>query len=257
MSQDRGFLLGDGLFETILAEDGRLAHFEAHAARMARGCGVLGLPAPDAESLRIAAVQALAAAQLARARAAVRLTWTAGSGGRGLDRPEPLVPALFAAAAASPKPSGPASLALTSVRRNPSSPTARLKTLAYLDNVAARREALAAGADEALMLNVAGKVACAAAANVFWILEGRVFTPALDCGVLDGIMRAEVIRRAEGLGIEVVETHAELDALVAAEAVFITNSLIGVRPIRGFGETIYRPHPLVTELSKVEAGRGG
>src|SRR5439155_14871115 len=104
-TDDRGLLLGDGLFETILATGGRLILLEAHLARMARGCESLGLPAFDldeADRLCRTALQ-----RVGDQRVAVRLSLTAGSGGRGLDRATPPTPRLFATAAPSPKPTGP------------------------------------------------------------------------------------------------------------------------------------------------------
>ena len=227
---DRGLTLGDGLFETLLAVDGALQHAPEHLARMTAGCAVLGLPPPDPAAALGLMTFALADAGLSGGRAAVRLTLTAGPGGRGLDRPPALVPRLFATAAPSPLPQAPARLALSGVRRNEGSPASRLKSLAYLDNVLARREALAAGADEAVMLNGAGVLACAAAANLFWLREGRLYTPALDCGALAGIARARVLAAAARRGIEVVETHEGPEALASAEGVFLTNSLTGARP---------------------------
>ena len=101
---DRGFLLGDGLFETLLVLAGRPLFLDAHLSRLARGCGALGLPAPDEPVVRRALDQALAGAGLTDVRAAVRLTWTAGSGGRGLDRPASPQPRLVVTAAPAPPP---------------------------------------------------------------------------------------------------------------------------------------------------------
>lgn len=253
---DRGLLLGDGLFETLLSQDGRLIAFHAHAERLIAGCAVLGLPAPAIPRLRAASEAALARAGLQTGRAAVRLTWTAGSGGRGLDRPAEPIPRLLASAAPSPAPTGPARVALSAVRRNAASPTSRLKSLAYLDNVLARREAQAAGADEALMQNTDGRLACAAAANLFWIDQGRLFTPALDCGVLAGIQRGTVLAAARRLGVETVETHAGPAALDQAQALFLTNSLIGVRPVSALGGRALADHPLVGRLAEASATGG-
>lgn len=225
---DRGLLLGDGLFETVLWTRGRLVLFEAHAARMRRGCDVLGLPAPDMADLERAAEAAISEAGLAEARAAVRLTWTAGSGGRGLDRPEPMTPRLIATAAPAPLRREPFRLATAHTRRNEGSSTSRLKTLSYLDNVLARAEARQAGADEAVMLNNRGEVACAGAANLFWIEAGVLFTPALDCGVLGGVMRAAVLSAAAAMALPAREAKAGPQALLGADGVFLTNSLIGV-----------------------------
>ena len=228
---DRGFTLGDGLFETVLAEDGRLAHLDAHLDRMAAGCAVLGLPAPDRARAETAMREALARAGLTPARAAARLTWSAGPGGRGLDRPETLSPVLVATAAPAAKPEGPARLVTSALRRNDRSPAAGLKTLGYVDNVLARREARAAGADEALMLNTRGQLACAAAANLFWVAGDRLITPALDCGVLPGIVRGRVIAAARARGIAVEEAAAGPEILASADAIFLTNSLIGLRAV--------------------------
>jgi branched-subunit amino acid aminotransferase/4-amino-4-deoxychorismate lyase len=247
---DRGFLLGDGLFETILAVSGRLAFFAEHLARLGRGCAVLGLPPPDEGFARQAAEAAVQAAGLGAARAAVRLTWTAGSGGRGLDRPLLLEPRLFAAAAAAPVPAEPARLVVAATRRDPLSPTSRLKTLAYLDNVLARREAAARRADEAVMLNVRGEVACAAAANLFWVRDEVLYTPALDCGVLDGITRAQVLNLAARMGVRTAEARAPVADLAAAEAIFLTNSLTGVRAAGWFGDRVLPPHPLASALGR-------
>jgi len=247
-ADDRGFLLGDGLFETLLWEGGALDAFEAHAARLASGCAALGLPAPSVDSLEEAAVAAVVDAGLGRARAAVRLTWTAGPGGRGLDRPKSPAPALIAMAAASPKPTMPAHLMISRVRRNEGSPASRLKTLAYLDNVLARREANAAGADEAVMLNNRGEIACAAAANVFWFQGDALLTPALECGALNGIMRARVIARANALDIPVDEVRETPDALRRASGIFLTNSLIGLRQVAALDGIDTADNPSIARL---------
>jgi len=245
---DRGLLLGDGLFETVLAMDGELVDLAAHLDRMTAGCMALRLPALDMALAERLMREALA--EVAAPRAAVRLTLTAGSGGRGLDRPAAPDLRLFAAASASPRPLAPVKVIVSGVRRNEGSPASRLKTLSYLDNVLARAEATERGADEALMLNSRGELAGGAAANLFWVQEGRLFTPALECGVLAGTMRARVLRAAARLGVEVVEVRAPAEALASAEAVFLTNSLIGVREVWAVDEVVLEPSGLVERLAK-------
>ncbi|WP_309645212.1 aminotransferase class IV [Phenylobacterium sp.] len=248
---DRGLLLGDGLFETLLAKDGALVDLAAHLDRLEAGCATLGLPPPDrAEAERL---MRRAVADLAAPRMAVRLTLTAGSGGRGLDRPGAPVARLLATASVSMLAEGPARLALSGVRRNEGSPASRLKTLAYLDNVLARQEARARGADEAVMLNNRGEVASAAAANLFWLRDGRLFTPALACGVLAGVMRARVLSASAALGVEVEEVAASPEELSGAAAVFLTNSLIGVRPVSSLDGVAYAPSALVERLARLLA----
>ena len=241
---DRGLLLGDGLFETMLARDGDLPHLAAHLDRMAAGCATLGLPFARAEAERLAREAAPAVG-----RFAVRLTLTAGSGGRGLDRPADPAPRLFATAAPSAPVATPATAIIATARRNEGSPASRLKTLSYLDNVLARAEARAAGADEAVMLNNRGALACAGAANLFWIAAGRLFTPRLDCGALAGITRARLLALAP---VEEVATGVE--ALDHAEAVFLTNSLIGVRQVVSLGERSFAPHQRIEAMRTALAG---
>jgi len=251
---DRGLLLGDGLFETLLAVGGVLVAPAPHLDRMSAGCAALGLPPLDREEAGRLMAQALAG--LDAPRAAVRLTLTAGSGGRGLDRPDAPQVRMFASAAPAPAPQDAAHLVTSTVRRNEGSPASRLKTLSYLDNVLARAEARGAGVDEALMLNTRGDVACAAAANVFGLWGGRLFTPSLDCGVLAGTMRARVIEAARGLGVEVAEVRVGPAELARADAVFLTNSLIGVRPVRSMDGFEFGDAALVARLAALVRAAG-
>ena len=243
---DRGLLLGDGLFETILAVDGAFDHLAAHLDRMAAGCVTLGL-----SELDLAEAERVAQAALGRyptGRVAIRLTLTAGSGGRGLDRPEQPRPVLFATGSPSTKPLGAARLIISTLRRNASSPVCRIKSLSDLENVLARREAQLAGADEAVLLNHRGEIACASAANIFWWGDATLKTPALSCGALAGIARSRVLAAARALGLATLEVCEPADVLCRADLVFLTNSLIGLR--QAYFERC-SDHPLVAILGEV------
>jgi branched-subunit amino acid aminotransferase/4-amino-4-deoxychorismate lyase len=250
---DRGLLLGDGLFETLLFTRGELILTEAHACRMIDGAKVLGLPAQAIAAFAECAFEAVRAVGLTESRTAVRVTLTGGSGGRGLDRPAEVQPRLFATAAPAARPTTPARLVVAQTRRNQASPASRWKTLAYLDNVLARREAVIAGGDEAVMLNTLGEVACAAAANVFWLQDSALFTPAVETGCMDGIMARQVAEAAAAIGIEVRRIRAGAEALVDADAIFLTNSLIGVRPAYVAGRSPPEPNQVVERLSAAVA----
>lgn len=245
---DRGFTLGHGLFETVLWADGRLEHWDGHAERLERGCRVLRLPEPDRADLLAAAEAALAAAGSPK-RAAVRLNWSAGPGDRGLDPPAEPRPCLTASASALGAAPGPARLVTVQVRRNDRSPVSRLKSLSYLDNVIARAEAREAGADEALMLNTAGEVTCAAAGNVFWVRHEEVFTPDLDCGALDGIMRRQVIAACHELGVPVQEVYAN-PGRIGWTPMFLTNSLVGVRRVASLDGRDLPDSKLISSIAK-------
>jgi branched-subunit amino acid aminotransferase/4-amino-4-deoxychorismate lyase len=251
---DRGLLLGDGLFETLLALEGKVQRPLVHLARMGRGCAALGLPAPDQDQALTVMAEALARSGLTHGRAAVRLNWTAGSGGRGLNRPLTLEPRLWASAAASLRPEHPARLMLANVRRNATSVTAHHKTLAYLDNVMARREALAVGADEAVMLNQDGDLACAAASNLFWIEGEQLFTPDLSCGVLAGTERARVLAAAAEARVEARLVQSSAEALQKADGIFLTNSLNGLWPVSHWQGTAVKTSPDAQRLMTVLGG---
>ena len=245
---DRGFTLGHGLFETVLWANDRLEHWDDHVERLERGCRALRLPTPDRDQMHKAALVALDVAD-SPLRAAVRVNWSAGVGDRGLDPPTDPQPRLTSTASALGAAPGPARLVTAQVRRNDRSPASRLKTLSYLDNVIARAEARDAGADEALMLNTAGEVACAAAANVFWVRHDEVFTPDLACGVLDGIMRRQVIAACHGLGVPLQEVYAN-PGRIGWTPMFLTNSLTGVRPVASLDGRDLPVSPLITAIAK-------
>ncbi len=180
---DRGFLLGDGVFETLRAT----AHLDRHLARLREGAATLGiaLPWPNPE------IAAAATAVLGGRDAALRITLSRGPAPRGLLAPAGTQPTLLITAGPLPPPLPPARLIVArTTRRNEHSPLARIKSLNYLDSIIARQEAEAAGADDALLCNTAGRIAEATAANVF-VRHGRAWTtPPVADGALPGIARA-------------------------------------------------------------------
>lgn len=227
---DRGFTLGDGVFETLRAYGGRPFRLAAHVARLAAGAAALGIPLPlPAARIAEAVTETIAANDLKRGDAAIRITLSRGIGARGLLPPTDARPTLMIAATTYQPPAPhPLSAVIVDVRRNEHSPLARLKSLNYLDNVLAQRDAAARGADEAILLNTAGRLACAARANLF-VLRGRtLLTPPASEGVLAGITRAEVLESVRELGIGVHETPLERDALAAADEAFLSNSLMEI-----------------------------
>lgn len=230
---DRGFLLGDGLFETLLARQGRLAFLDAHVVRLSAGGNILGIPMPTStRHLAIACEMLLEANDLTHApRAALRITLTRGPGPRGLLPPENPTPTLMISASASPPPAVAQSAILATPRRNALSPVSRLKALPYLDNLLAREEARSRGAGEALMLDTSGHLACASVANIFLWEGDRLVTPAEECGILPGITRAAVLELAERMKIEVVEDMIAPQRLARVSGAFLTNSLIGLMPL--------------------------
>lgn len=216
---DRGLLLGDGLFETMAAENGAVPELARHHARLRRGAELLRLPVHfTPQNLAQIVAELLAANGLTLA--AVRLTLTRGSGPRGLLPGDATTPTLMLTASAMPAASGPARLITAGQRRDESSILSTIKSLNYLPNVLARIEAAEAGADDALLLNHAGRVAEASASNVFVRLAGRWITPPVSEGALPGVRRAVLLEAGR-----VQEAPVSIAELVRAEALCLGNAL--------------------------------
>lgn len=235
--RDRGFALGDGLFETMRARAGVIPWIDRHLARLRTGAAVLSIPLPWTDAELVAHIEEVLQANRLAA-AAVRLTVSRGVPSRRGLLPEPgATPSLVVHA--QPFPGYPAELhrrgmrVVTSrVRRNEHSPLAAIKSLSYLDQVLARQEAAAPGADEALLWNTAGDLVCASAANLFLIRDGRLLTPSVTSGALPGIARGLVLTEiAPRLGLAVAEQAVQPAEMGEAEEAFLTSALLGVMPL--------------------------
>jgi branched-chain amino acid aminotransferase len=234
---DRGFTLGDGLFETLRVRGDTVLGIERHLFRLRVGAAVLGLsPLPKDKDLKDAITKTLTANGLTEA--AVRLTISRGVPKRRGLLPEP-EPNPSMVIHAEPFTGYPAELydrgaraVISGIRRNEHSPLARVKSLNYLDNVLARREAEARGVDDALLLNTAGDLACASAANLFLLLHGALVTPSVASGALPGTVRELVTAElAPPIGLKVVERVVRPEELDTAHEVFLTNALMGIVPL--------------------------
>ncbi|PIK70107.1 aminotransferase class IV [Methylobacterium frigidaeris] len=244
---DRGLLLGDGVFDTAMALRGKVVAEEAHLARLTGAASALGFRFDEAEART--AMRAVAAGY---DRAAIRTTVTRGSGPRGLCPPAEPRPVLWASAAPlrSSVVFADLSLGWSAIRRNETSPAARHKTLGYLDAVLAAEAAAREGHDEAIFLNMAGRVACAGTGTLFAVFGRAIVTPPLSEGVLAGIVRARLLALAPGLGLVPAERPVAPEDLAGAEAVFLTNSLRLIAPVRRIGGRDYASagHPAVRAL---------
>jgi branched-chain amino acid aminotransferase len=255
--QDRGLLLGDGLFETILVMNGRAQWLERHLARMAASAKELAIPfSLDAALEGVSSV--LKTRDLIPKSLRITLTRGKAAGGLAVDSDGPSL--LVTAHHLDPAITGkPVTLITSSVRRNEHSPASRMKTLSYIDNILAARDARGR-ADDALMLNTAGRVACSTIGNVFALKGRELLTPAASEGVLPGIMRGRVLELAASLGYAAREGQITLDDAASVDAMFLTNSLRLIRPVtqldgrpvgnKGVAELIEAMNPRLLEGSQ-------
>lgn len=244
---DRGLHYGDGLFETIALVNGRLQLWSLHMQRLREGCKQLQLPAVD-DALWLQDIAQLKTTE----RCVVKLMLTRGSGGRGYRFPEST--SVTRIAAVYPWPEYPASHAqqgvnvtvcVTTASMNPA--LAGLKHLNRLDNVLARSEWQDATTAEGLMGDDRGNVIEATMSNVFAVKEGVLLTPQLNRAGVRGVMRAHVIDMARQLNIVVQERDIAMSALHQMHELFLTNSLIGIWPVKQLQSTDYAVGP-VTQL---------
>ena len=227
---DRGFRYGDGVYDTLRIEHGAPEHAGAHHARLVRHAAVLGIAVPLTESAWRAEIERLVQANGAQVGVwALNTFVTRGPGPRGLAPPPEARPTVILALAKAPDgPPAPLRVIVArTTRRNEHSPLSRIKSLNYGDSVLAMAEARARGADDAILLNTAGRVADATTANV--VVEradGVRVTPPPSEGVVDGTTRARLLAAGE-----VVEAPITAHDLAAAPRVFLTSSVRGLAPV--------------------------
>ncbi len=251
---DRGLHYGDGLFETLAVINGRPRFWLAHMARLQRGCEVLGLPMPDPQQLHEEALSLCGGEE----RAVLKLVITRGSGGRGYRPPQEPSPQrlLFSY----PWPDYPElangiqlRVCQTPLACNPA--LAGIKHLNRLEQVLARAEWDDVAIHEGLMCDLDGRVKEGTMSNLFWVEEGRIFTPDLShCGVA-GVMRAEVMAMARDLGIRVDTAEIHPEELLQVDEIFMTNSIIGIWPVGHFSGRDFMPGKLTQGLQSVLQAR--
>jgi len=225
---DRGFTLGDGVFDTMLAIDGEPVWGPEHSERLKAHAKILKIA--FTLDIEATATVLLEKNSFKKGRYAIRTTVTRGPGERGLAPPETQHPTIIMRASPAPEAGKTVSAAIArSVRRNEHSPLSRIKSLNYGDNLLALLEAKERGADEAIMLNTAGNVCCASASNIFIKERGKFFTPPLEDGLLNGISRAKFMAEHKA-----AEESISEERLRAADAVKLTNSILGTRQVSGF-----------------------
>ena len=232
---DRGFLYGDGVFETMRSYAGTVFKLDAHLNRLHISLDVLGIRPPCARKrLEDAVYRTLRANALKSAY--IKLTVTRGEGRFGISHKDAFRPnAMIVAKDFEGYPAWMflkgISAKVTGNRQNDLSVLSRVKSLNFLGYIMARFEARDMGYDEAILANTKGHIAEAATSNIFLVRKGVLITPSLLAGILPGITRATVIGIARKLGLPVREKAVTHGELVSADEVFLTNSLAEVLPV--------------------------
>ncbi len=234
---DRGFTLGDGVFETIALRNGSAVRLGAHLARLSVAAAALGLSLPKtlAAGLQQEIATLAEANALGGGLAALRLSVSRGEGARGLAPPDDAQARAVMTVSPFTRPENGAHVVILRDRLRQPGFSAEHKTLSYADNVeallAARR--FAPTADEAVRLTgpEGDIVSGGCMSNIFWVKDGVVFTPDSSCAIRTGVMREAVLAAARACGLAVEEGRFTSDALMSADAMFLTNALMGARVV--------------------------
>lgn len=244
---DRGFQLGDGVFDTMVSFGGRAFLRDHHVGRLKRHAEKIGI---DTADLPLESMLDSVLADAGGEHAILRTTLTRGQATRGLWPGDAQQASLLVTAQSwSPALLGqPARLCEASTPRNQHSLLSRIKSLAYLDNILAAREAAQAGADDAIIRNLDGNAVCSTIANLFAVVDGMLVTPPLGDGCLDGVMRSLVLQEATAMGLHHAERSLTPPLLARADEVFLTNSVRVVRPVIAVGEHRLPPATLTPQI---------
>jgi len=217
-----GLGYGLGLFETLKMARGRPVFLAEHMGRLRAGLDRLGLELPFSDAEMAAQFAALAKAVGRDEGAAKAIAAPLGS------RSD--VAVFWRQGLADPG-EEPYRLRVSEVIRSSQAFCVRHKTLNYLENWLELQSAREAGYDECLFRNEAGSLTECATANVFFFLDGSLVTPSLDCGLLDGVIRAKVLEIAQESGQVAAERPLAWEEAAEAQGCFVTNSSLGLREV--------------------------
>jgi branched-chain amino acid aminotransferase len=247
---DRGFLYGDGIFTTMRAEEGHVLYLKDHIERLKQSLIELRLPPPSSADWEAIPAELLRRNRLENEVASVKIVVTRGPSAKpGLPDTAQATVVIYARPYEPPQPSTyRTGYRLHVFRDGFSPPLSNLKSLNYLYHLTARQAALDAGADEAVMLDVQGRLTETAAGSLLLRTRGEWWTPQ-SAYQLPGITLLHVIEILEEAGLDVARRPADAADLFSAETVWMLNSLIGVMPVAQVNQ---RP---VTEAAPEEAGR--
>lgn len=232
---DRGFLYGDGLFETMRSYAGMVFKLDEHLERLFASLKIMKIKPPYTKRyLKGVIYKSLVINDLKSAY--IRLTITRGEGRFGLDYNDIFIPNVVITT----KEFGAypdwmyirgISAKVVEIRQNEHSPVSGMKSLNFLNYILGRLDAKRNGCEEAILKNIKGAIAEGAASNVFLVKRGTIMTPSLASGIIPGVTRDTVIGIANKLKLNIKEKLVSYRELLSADEIFLTNSLIEVLPV--------------------------
>jgi branched-chain amino acid aminotransferase len=230
-----GLLCGWGIFTTVRISRGEAFAYERHWRRLEKDAAITHIPMPyTAAKVRVHLHEVIRANKVTDGCARIYLVYNSVGFWQG-DEKQPQVD-LIIYSAPLPERREVVRLALREHGRHSASPLSGVKSISWLNNVWAVSEAVKEGFDEVVMLNERGEVAECTSANIFAVKDGKVLTPPLNSGCLEGVTRGILMEIAPETGVPVVEQALRPEDLYSADEVFISSTnrnLISVGEIGG------------------------
>ncbi|MCM8772242.1 MAG: aminotransferase class IV [Candidatus Omnitrophica bacterium] len=231
----RGFLYGDGIFETLLANNSKIFRFNQHWKRLENGSEICNLELPKREKVEKLIKKELE--ELGNGKYYIRINlWRS--------KPEKFNPGKirksyylviirkFEPYSVKFYKEGIRCIVSEKIKRNEKSVLSKIKSLNYLENIILKIESKKENFDDAIVLNNSGYIVGGSVSNVFFVKNDIVFTPSLECGSLEGITRKVIFEICEKEKIELREGFFNLDFLKECKEVFLTNTLMGIMPVK-------------------------
>ena len=248
---DRGFTLGHGLFETILVKKGALPALDYHWHRLKTSAPIINITLPfSREELELMLIELIIDNRLQDKIAGARVTISHGESDRGilpLKTPEPNF--FISVYECTNLTNRPYSVCIVNMRKNEHSVSAKIKSISYLDNILAKQEAISRGYDEAISLNTASNIADGSISNVYIVKNGRIFTPPVADGALPGVVRSILLSEFYAL-FPIIEKTLSLTELMDADEVFLTNALMGVKPVGKVNEKEFNSFVVTNKVAE-------
>lgn len=231
---DHGFLYGDGLFETMRSYNSRVFLLDKHLDRLEQSAREMGLALPFSRADITMVLQELI--KLNGPNLYIRLTVSRGPGPVGIDPGLCHAPTVAITSRETKYnehlyEKGARAVFVKTLRNLSGATWPEIKSLNFLNNIMAKREVIAAGADEGFMMNFRGHVAEGTVSNIFIVEKGRILTPSFETGILPGITRAKVIELAGEAGYQLGEQVLDKEKVLTANEVFFTNSGSEIVPV--------------------------
>lgn len=225
---DEGFLFGMGAFETIAVENGKPLFLEQHLSRLEEAVAFLQLGSCTAHEITKEKIEEYLDTQdiPLKTHGALKVVMSEENSFFQM-RGNPYTEDVYARGFMTD---------ISKVRRNETSPLVYHKTLNYGDCILEKRAATAAGINEKIFINTKGQISEGTVCNIFFVRKNVIYTPQLSCGLLPGILRSYIMER-----FHVTETIIYPDELMYYDECFVTNSLMGVMPVRQLGNICF-PH---------------